>query len=131
MRPLILLYFGCIGDAGHHLWVSESRQVANITALRRYHPLPGVSEDFLRHIDQTFCPSVSVPDGVYRVSYVPPFRIIAWRDRSVDSRSGSNSALLGVGYETAEELIGEARQQFPSVISRQRQPLRWEGEIHE
>ena len=118
-----LLYFGCIGQSGHYLWVSEHYSVSNVSALKHHTGITMVNERFLHFMDGAFVPP-SGKQGVFRESIVPPFRIIAWSDYTVDSRPGSNSALLGYGYANADEILIDAINHFPSVMQRQTSPLR-------
>lgn len=117
-----LLYFGCIGDKGHYLWSSEHSHIANRSALKSITGIEGVTDRFLLSIDGTYAPLIST-QGAYKESFVPPFRIIAWHDYTVDSRPGSNSALLGIGYDSTDEMLNDAINHFPSVMKRQTIPL--------
>jgi len=117
-----LLYFGCIGEKGHYLWVNEHDRCHNCSTLKALTGIEDVTDQFIHTIDGTFVPVVT-DQGAYRVSIVPPFTIVAWHDYTVDQRSGSNSALLGVGFNSPDEIIDEANQQFPSVMKRQPVPL--------
>lgn len=116
-----LWYFGPIGQPGHYLWTNENRNATEHSIAVELSCNPGL----LRHIDSTFPPGHTQHEGLYNDCMVPPFRIVAWWDRSVDKRPGSNSALIGVGYESAEEMIDAALKQFPSVMKRQPRPTPW------
>ena len=117
-----LLYFGCIRDKGHYLWYSEQNRIANSSALKSITGIEGVTDNFLNSIDGTYTWN-TYGQGICKYSLVPPFRIIAWNDFTVDTRPGSNSVLLGIGYESAQEMFAEAMKQFPSVMQRQTIPL--------
>jgi hypothetical protein len=58
----------------------------------------------------------------YQESTIPPLRIVSWVDNSVDHRPGSHSTLIGVGYDSAEEMLDDAPSWFPSVMKRQPRP---------
>lgn len=114
-----LYYFGCLGNKGHFLWDRE--RSANVEGVLK--TMPGINPNVLRRIDGTFAPGNPYePTGLYMESIVPPVRIVAWWDRSVDSRPGSNSALIGYGYDAAEEMLTDAEVLFPSVMGRQPRP---------
>jgi hypothetical protein len=112
-----LLYFGCIGEAGHYLWYSDRSKAYGSNAR-----IDGVNEKLLQNLDSVFPPPEIVGTGIYNDCIVPPVRIVSWWDRSVDKRPGSNSNLIGVGYASAEEMIDDAYKIFPSVMNRQERP---------
>ena len=120
----LLYYFGCIREAGHYLWTDERNSHYPDTISRQ---TPGLNPALLKAIDGVFAPHCLTeyqPEGLYQESIVPPVRIVAWWDRSVDKRPGSNSALIGYGFYTAEDMVEAAIQQFPSVMNRQPRPTR-------
>jgi len=106
-----LLYFGCIGGKGHYLWESNSSKMHN-------HSIKGINSKCLGFIDGTFTPS-STKQGDAMVSNVGPIKILAWHDYTVDSRLGSNSVLVGIGYNDVVEMLNDANKKFPAVIKRQ------------
>lgn len=117
-----MLYFGCIREHGHHLWCNEGNTCANRSALHRHTGIEGVTDNFIRTLDGTYVPLEYI-QGRYKECLVPPFRIVAWNDYTVDRRPGSNSVLLGIGYATADEMLDDAINHFPSVMQRQTVPL--------
>lgn len=125
----LLLYFGCLFRPGHYLFLSENgTTIQNASSLERFCGIRGqVTDRFIQCIDGLFTP-VRTGQGIYKISHVPPFLIVAWHDYTVDKRPGSNSALLGVGFTHAEEMFAAARLKFPSVMARQMQ-LSWMNDI--
>lgn len=113
-----LLYFGYIKEKGHYLWTRENCVITNRDALERLTGIRGVTDNFLNAIDDVYTPLITA-QGAYKEFFVPPFRIVAWHDYTVDTRPGSNSALLGRGYESVIEMLKDAENQFPSVMNRQ------------
>jgi hypothetical protein len=111
-----LFYFGCIGKVGHYFWETNSWDVDS-----RNIRIEGVNTKIFRFLDGNFTPN-DPTEGIYNDCVIPPLRIIAWHDYSVDKRPGSNSVLIGYGYETAEEMIDAAYKKFPSVMNRQPRP---------
>lgn len=112
----ILFYFGCIRGAGHYLWQSPG---STIYARAAASHIPGANNKLFECLDGVFAPGGTTQQGVYQVSIIPPVTIVAWHDYTVDSRPGSNSALVGYGYNSAEEIIEAAKKLFPGVMSRQ------------
>ena len=112
-----LFYFGCIGQAGHYFFEPGygSRDHRNIR-------IDGVNTKILGYLDGNFTPADPTP-GKYNECVIPPLRIVAWHDYSVDKRPGSNSVLIGYKYETAEEMIEAAYKIFPQVMNRQPRPV--------
>lgn len=116
-----LFYFGCGRDKGHFLWETEGQYIHVFhDAAKRL----GVTESVLKFIDGTYIPS-SYPQiqGHYQLSIIGPCKIVAWHDYSVDSRSGSNSALIGTGFDSPESMIDAAILKFPSFMNRQPRPI--------
>lgn len=123
-----MLYFGCVRDKGHYLYFGENFRIHSSSVLMEYSGLKSITQRFVECIDGVYLPLIGA-QGVYRISQVPPFLIVAWNDRTVDGRPGSNSALLAVGYTAANEIIADAVNHYPSVMNRQTEPLRWEEDI--
>lgn len=121
-----LFYFGCIRSVGHYFYASESDcSIRNPTTLgRRIGAEIPYGEAIFWKIDGGYAPKSSIGQGAYKESFVDPFRIIAWHDYTVDRRPGSNSALLGVGYDSVAEMLADAAIKFPSVMARQTGLLR-------
>ena len=110
-----LLYFGCIGQAGHYWFENDN-------ATMSYKDRPTFP------IDGEYVPKGSAEQGTAREAILGNYRIVAGNDYTGDSRLGSNSALVGLGYETKEEMLADAVTQFPSVMRRQPKPLNFDGE---
>lgn len=116
-----LLYFGCIKEKGHFLWNSESWHHYYDQMAKE---IPGLNPNVLRHLDGVYAPyDPHEREGLYLESTIPPVRIVAWWDRSVDKRMACNSAFIGFGYDSAEEILDDAVSRFPSVMSRQPRPV--------
>ncbi len=115
-----LFYFGCIRDTGHFLWCGENYYCHTF---HRESKILSVPENLLRVIDGTFIPTETHNQGIYKTSNIGKTIIIAWHDYTVDSRPGSNSALIGIGFTNGEEMIDFAITKFPSVMNRQKRPV--------
>lgn len=112
-----LFYFGCGSGPGHYFFGTQGSYSHSAAK-----ELPGCNPKVMELIDGTFCPGGPQIDGLYQESIVPPVRIVAWWDRSVDKRPGSNSNLIGYGYASAEEMLDDAVKKYPWLMSRQPRP---------
>lgn len=121
-----LLYFGRIGVAGHYLFESETGRTiwGHTELLKRTGIAMESPEDVFWKIDGGYTPKSTREQGSCRMLMVPPFLVLAWHDYTSDVRPGSNSALLGLGYGSMEEVLADAAVKFPSVMARQNKPLR-------
>jgi len=113
----ILLYFGCYDSVGHFLYEPNGWR---ISARKLLSEMPNFNVGLLEGMDGVFPPPQHI-DG-YSETDVNPFKIVAWWDRSLDKRPGSNSNLIGFGYNSAEEMIDDAYKLFPKVMARQNRP---------
>jgi hypothetical protein len=112
------LYFGCGNGAGHYVW---DRYRANCWT--------GPLSEFLRKNDGKLAPT----DGNNRqhegeaalttfhggIDGAPEtFTVLAFWDRSVDSRMNSNSMFLLPGVLSRADAIAQAKEAFPWVFKR-------------
>lgn len=114
-----VFYFGCIGGPGHYLWLTENQIASTVNRL-------GLSRSLFHALDGAFCPDgiQSQPQQRWLCSIVPPWTIVAWWDRSGDRRPNSLSALIGRDFgNEPHRLLEAAKLAFPSVFTRQPQPL--------
>lgn len=104
-------YFGCKSPqySGHYLFDHSGRQ------------FPYSQRPFSFGIDGTILKEQNIPDVPGNACYTQKegYSIVAFWDRSCDSRSGSNSAFIIYGDFTAQEVINEAKCHFSGVFSRQ------------
>ena len=110
-----LYYFGCIGKPGHHFYLNDTCRIRPEVV-----DIPRLNQAVLNSIGSF--PPKDRSDGYYNECTVPPVKIVAWWDNSVDKRPGSRSVLIGYGYASAEEMINDAYDRFPSVMKRQLRP---------
>ncbi len=121
-RKKTLLYFGCLRESGHYLFADESGR--SLCKKKDVEAIVGFLPDgILWEIDGKFTPKSTSEQGSYREVIVGQFRIISWHDYTVDRRHGSNSSLLGVGYESSDDMFADAAVRFPSVMRRQTRTL--------
>lgn len=99
-------YFGCIGQAGHYMHDEN---------LQRAH-------DFLKtnpwgySVDGTLCPSIDSQSlGIH---WKDDWTALAFWDRSVDSRPGSNSVFLIEGTHGFDKMKKFIVEKFPSIVER-------------
>jgi hypothetical protein len=112
-------YFGCIERAGHYMHSNPSpRGLEEIRALH----------DVLRKnpwgsgIDAGLCPPGKDAryqvEGRASVHHKDGWTALAFWDRSVDSRGGSNSVFLADAIHDFEIMMALARENFPEVLDR-------------
>lgn len=106
-----VLYFGCLRAVGHFLHRTLNREVRFECQPWRNNLDGGLLDSLPRQTE-----------GVVVTAKKDGWTVIAFWDRSVDSRGNSNSAFLIQGDVTAEELLELARNQWPEVFSRPRFP---------
>jgi hypothetical protein len=114
-----LFYFGCGDEKGHYIF--PGRFAIDMSAM------PDVHYKFFDRIDGVFVPA-AISQGSGQFSQVGPISIIAWHDYTVDSRPGSNSNIIGYGYDgTTAEIINamyeDFKAKFPRMHQRQTQPI--------
>ena len=124
-----IYYFGCWDGPGHFLWSTDGR------TFRRNEPLP----PSLRRLDGTLCGDPALadhggrrsgeplywpaterrqPQGVARLHHVDGWTVLAWWDRSGDSRGGSNSAFVAEGTLGAGVIATLGAVAFPGIWAR-------------
>ncbi len=103
-----LFYFGCYQQKGHFLYGPGGHSIHNYNRVQ----LPGLNTDILTRPDAIFPPQKYLSG--YNESIVPPVRIVSWWDTSLDHRPGSNSTLIGYGYDTGEQMLDDAEINFPN-----------------
>ncbi len=110
-----ILYFGCLGDAGHYLRDKTKPHHAQ----PRYSSTAwgnqldgGIFADSKRHWE----------DGVVHHAQKDGWSVVYWADYSVDTRPGSHSTFVVQALMTKDELIAAARLQWPEVFGRKRFP---------
>ena len=120
-RPVDVLYFGCIGRAGHFLWSREGtgrpctdRRDRELT--QRLGGLDGAlcwnskSGRYSHERDET--------EGLAFVTHREGWTALAFWDRSVDHRGACNSAFVAEGTLTFAQIIRHARLRWPEVWAR-------------
>ncbi len=113
---LEIYYFGCWHGAGHYLHDTQGRTIwrDESTGL----PFPS------RTLDTGFLPkpepgrSAEQPEGVVHLTHHKGWTVIAFWDRSVDTRTGCNSAFAIEGEHAKDEALRLAREAFPTVFAR-------------
>lgn len=115
-----MYYFGCVGRPGHYLHDVKLRQIDRTPPwfpIARFETLDG---GFLPHgVD------LGGTEGVLHIWRTTGWAIIAFLDRSVDKRSGCNSAFVVEAYKDLSDVdaVLAACRAFPSVVSRFKFPL--------
>ena len=99
------LYFGCWDGVGHYLWNPGGRRIH-----------PSLHELF-GSLDGKFCPTKD-REGDACLTHTSDKTILAFWDRSVDSRPGSNSVFVLPGHLTFDQAVHEAKMVFPGIWNR-------------
>lgn len=108
------LYFGCANrEGGHYLWMPGMQSVPY--HVQRDH-LPGVLQS--HGLDGSYAPLGPEVEGRALLHHVHGRTVLAFWDRSVDQRGGSNSAFILRGVLTFEEAVARAKAAFPEVWAR-------------
>lgn len=116
-----VFHFGCSNhESGHYLHspeiprdLEERRALSNIT---RTNP-------WGRQIDGGLCPKNTQMEGYALIHRKDGWTALAFWDRSVDSRPGSNSVFLADVDCDFAELLRVAYENFPDIVARFRFPI--------
>lgn len=104
-RPL---YFGCRSDLGHHLRHAQDGRLL----------LHG-QERWIISLDGSLPPRGKIQvEGLATLTYLHGYSILAFWDRSVNTRPGSNSIFLIPGELSFDQTVVMARTTFPMVWER-------------
>lgn len=105
-----ILFFGCYGRVGHHLWAPGGLHVphARVPDALRPNRLDGVlAPKDERQLERRA-----------RLHHIDGWTVVAWWDRSVDTRMGSNSAFLMRGTHDFHAVLLAAGEAFPELLPR-------------
>lgn len=92
-------YFGTYRQPGHYWWNADGRKHRAKVNLR---------------IDGVYNPSER--EGDAKLVHLKAWTILAFANRTDDSRAGSNAAFCFRGNLTFDEAVEKARQTFPWVV---------------
>ena len=107
---LDVLYFGCIDGPGHYLWQSLNGYPSRFA-------MQDPRNRLLHKLDGLLCPA-DTTEGVVLKHFIHGHTVVAFWDRSVDSRPGSSSSFFLEGAHSYQYVIAAARQAFPKVLAR-------------
>jgi hypothetical protein len=102
-----LLYFGCIDQSGHYLWGDPQRRSFDFS-----------DTPWDTQVDGGLCMQGGQPQGQAVLHQKDGWTAIAFWDRSVDSRPGSNSAFLADKLLSFDEIVALSKERFPAVWKR-------------
>lgn len=105
MSEIEVLYFGCLGQVGHHL-NSKRRKI-------RYGDTP-----WGQSLDGYFLNPKTNAAGLCKFDQRAGWSAIGFADYSVDTRGNSNSVFIVADAIGAHDLLLLARAQWPEVFSR-------------
>lgn len=113
-----MYYFGCWGCLGHYLYDSQQRSVNDDKSEIPHAWRRGA-------LDGAFAPrrgsgrySEEYPQGVAAHTSKDGWTLIAFWDRTGDSRGNSSSTFLAKGDFTFEQMVAMAKFEFPDLWKR-------------
>ena len=102
------LYFGCL-TSGHYLFDSKFHHIWSSSS--------GIA--WMERLDGVLPPQKGEEiEGEACIHIIHGWTVIAFWDRSVDTRNKSNSIFFIPGIRTGEWALAEARKTFPSIFER-------------
>ena len=120
-----LFYFGCWEQKGHFIHTPERSYRADTDARKAGVPW----EDWT--LDGGLCPgsvwdarsdrwnlNCRQPQGAAALHHKDGWTALSFWDRSVDSRTNSNSCFIAEGTHTFEEMVALAQLHFPTIWGR-------------
>lgn len=105
------LYFGCWRRPGHHFHVAGGGQ------LRQRYEEVCATLGFAGRVDGGLVPSSR--QGEAALHHSDDWTALAWADRTIDARGGSNSVVFLPGRLDFEEAVEQAKVAFPEILNRQ------------
>ncbi len=99
-------YFGCEHSPGHFLQSASGKKL--------YDPV----DPWGWKIDGGLCPPGRQFEGTVALHHKDGWTAIAFWDRSVDSRGGSNSVFMADQILPYDQMIEAAKAKFPAIWSR-------------
>ncbi len=111
-------YFGCWGRSGHFLWTPDADTRDQDRRLLPWPKIDGVLCPGPRHRRSGEVANEDESQGSAAIHYRDGWTALAFWDRSVDSRHGSNSVFLFRGTLSADEILSAARKAFPAIFAR-------------
>lgn len=108
----MFIYFGCHRESGHYLFKTDFSYVSY-----HNHPLPW------KKIDGVLVPGKRETEGHIALWHKEGWTCIAFWDRSVDKRNGSNSAFFAHGDFSFDDMKRLAEINFPDVWNRFKFPI--------
>ena len=105
------LYFGCIDEPGHYLFEPGETHISLVPGWNRW-------VKWANERDGLLAPEFNEVSGRALLHHFDGFTVVAFWDRSVDSRSKSNSLFIVPGIKSFTDTIKIARSVFPQVFER-------------
>ncbi len=121
-----VFFFGCIQQAGHHLWDRDlrTRREVGPWKMADLDPATAAGPGGSR---ARACEAWMIDDhqreGEAVLSYRDGWTRLGWADRSVDRRRGSHANVIAEGLRSAEEMLFLGSAAFPRVFSRFSYPI--------
>lgn len=121
MTDVIVYYFGCArpySDLGHAWYGPGLRQVdyeSREKNLPKDHNMDG---RFPPTFNRQYGERPELPQGRAVLVHTARYTIVSFWDRSGDKRPGSNSSFVTEGHCLFDEIIAEAKLQYPRLFKR-------------
>jgi len=119
----MIYYFGCWNGVGHHLWLSNGRQCDEVRAMLPWNQIDSDLAPGLRDRRDGYCAPSEQIEGRAALHHKDGWTALAWWDRSVDARHGSNSALIADETLTVAQMLEAGTKAFPRVMARLTFPI--------
>lgn len=112
-----IYYFGCMSDAGHHLYSPSGKSGRDSLCI---YDLP---KPLYPSIDTGYCSKDKAEGSYYYTKDSVGFSIISIWDNSIDSRPGSHATFLTTPIMSHDELLAAAKKTWPKIFGRMRASL--------
>lgn len=112
-------FFGChTGRVGHYLWRVRAGRY-EMTTHKGLLPWQNIDGALCLGADHNgYAEPYRQVEGAAKLHHLDGWTALAWWDRSVDNRNGSNAALFAPGTLDVEQVLSAGRTHFPSFMSR-------------
>ena len=109
-------FFGCWGRIGHYLWAPDGSLHRHQSARLPWPNIDAVLCPGNRNRHGDFEPKDQT-EGLARLHHLDDWTCVAWWDRSVDKRHGSNAALFVPGTLDMAQALAIGAEKFPSMFA--------------
>lgn len=119
----MIYYFGCWSGVGHYLWLSNGRRCDEVRATLPWNQIDSDLAPGLRDRRDGYVEPSEQTEGRAALHHKDGWSALAWWDRSVDARFGSNSAFIADETLTAGQMLEAGTKVFPRIMARLTFPI--------